>query len=100
MSRICRHSLAWCFSITLLVSGGFLSVQAAQHTLHHVHHSANLHLTGLCAWMCAAAQATAVAPPVAAPDRRAAVVAESPVPQAPSAAALRAFDSRGPPLPV
>ena len=55
MMRI-KRSLALSLSIVLLLTMGLIPVSLASHSLDHHHHSAQTHTTGICAWMCTAAQ--------------------------------------------
>jgi hypothetical protein len=43
-------------SIALLLMMGSMPLNVGSHSVEHQHHSAQTHTTGICAWMCAAAQ--------------------------------------------
>jgi hypothetical protein len=43
-------------SFTLILMMGSMQLNVGSHSVEHQHHSAQTHTTGICAWMCAAAQ--------------------------------------------
>ncbi|MEX0829487.1 MAG: hypothetical protein WD032_04530 [Nitrospirales bacterium] len=47
-------SLSLSFAIILMM--GSMQLNIGSHSVEHQHHSAKTHTTGICAWMCAAAQ--------------------------------------------
>jgi len=47
-------SLSLSFALILMM--GSMQINAGSHAVEHQHHSAQSHTTGICAWMCAAAQ--------------------------------------------
>jgi hypothetical protein len=47
-------SLSLSFALILLM--GSMQLNVGSHSVDHQHHSAQTHTTGICAWMCAAAQ--------------------------------------------
>lgn len=51
-----KLSIALSLSIILIFMMGSVSLSLAAHSLEHHHHSAQTHTTGICAWMCTAAQ--------------------------------------------
>ncbi len=87
MSRNDFHSklLAWGLFVALVVVSGTAGTAVA-HDLHHgTHHSAKLHGTGICAWMCAAGDGMqALFPCVVGESLPVATVAPAALPEAPS----------------
>jgi choline-glycine betaine transporter len=53
-----RFIKAFALSLSLAISlmMGSMQLNIGSHSVEHQHHSAKTHTTGICAWMCAAAQ--------------------------------------------
>lgn len=94
------RSVAWTLLVTVLFMFGATTGSAVAHEIQHAHHTAAMHGTGVCAWMCASANtmvAATVVPSVVAP------IEELPVPadlQSASAESLHRLQARGPPSPL
>jgi len=55
MQRLIKP-FALSLSFALLLLMGTMPLNVGSHAVEHQHHSAQTHTTGICAWMCAAAQ--------------------------------------------
>jgi hypothetical protein len=51
------YTISLLFALSLMM--GSIPLNAGAHSVEHQHHSAQTHTTGICAWMCAAAQSIA-----------------------------------------
>lgn len=51
-----KQHITLALSIALLFIMSAMPLSVASHSVDHHHHSAQTHTTGICAWMCAAAQ--------------------------------------------
>ena len=56
MKSLRSKSLALLLSILMVFLMGTMHVSMASHVVDHAHHSGTTHSTGVCAWMCMAAQ--------------------------------------------
>ncbi len=90
---------AWALTVALVVILGTTTAGAFSHEVQHAaHHTAGMHATGICAWMCASAGAviTPVFLPVSFP-----VVQQSELPQASQPVSLiiaSRLQARAPPI--
>jgi len=67
MMRFKQH-IALSLGIALLFIMSSMPLSIASHSLDHHHHSAQTHTTGICAWMCAAAQTITTDSQILSPD--------------------------------
>jgi len=51
-----KQLIALSLGIVLMFMLGSMPLSLASHSIDHHHHSAQTHTTGICAWMCTAAQ--------------------------------------------
>jgi fumarate reductase subunit D len=51
-----QQTIILSLSIVLMFMLGSMPLSLASHSIDHHHHSAQTHTTGICAWMCTAAQ--------------------------------------------
>jgi hypothetical protein len=51
-----KQPIALSLGIVLMLALGSMPLSLASHSIDHHHHSAQTHTTGICAWMCTAAQ--------------------------------------------
>jgi len=92
------HPVAWTLVVAVLLMLGATTGNAVAHEIQHSHHTAAMHGTGICAWMCASANiviTAAVLPSAVAP------VEDLPVLQdlhPPSTLSLNRLQARAPPL--
>ena len=49
------HPVAWTLVVAVLLMLGATTGSAVAHEIQHSHHTAAMHSTGICAWMCASA---------------------------------------------
>ncbi|MDR4496032.1 MAG: hypothetical protein AB7P17_13270 [Nitrospirales bacterium] len=56
MKLRCKKILALLLSIVLVLLMGTMHISLASHVIEHAHHTGTTHSTGICAWMCMAAQ--------------------------------------------
>ncbi len=57
MSRSLVRTAAWVLVVAIVLVLAATTASAVAHDLRHAaHHTAGLHSTGICAWMCAAGQ--------------------------------------------
>ena len=63
-----KHFIALPLSIVLILVIGSIPLSIASHSLDHHHHSAQTHTTGICAWMCTAAQTISTDSQILSPD--------------------------------
>lgn len=47
--------VAWTLLVAVLLMFGAATGSAVAHEIQHAHHTAAMHTTGICAWMCATA---------------------------------------------
>jgi hypothetical protein len=91
------HPVAWTLLAAVVLVFGATMGSAVAHEIEHAHHTAAMHSTGLCAWMCASGSGVATAtvlPSAAVP------VEDLPVPQdfrSSSALSLNRLQARAPP---
>lgn len=57
-------SLALLLSVVLVLLMGTMQISMASHAIDHEHHTGTTHSTGICAWMCTAAQSVSTDTPV------------------------------------
>jgi len=92
------HPVAWTLVVAVLLMLGATTGSAVAHEIQHAHHTAAMHGTGICAWMCASANTVitaAVLPSAVVP------VEDLPVLQDPrsfSALSLNRLQARAPPF--
>jgi hypothetical protein len=92
------HPVAWTLLVAVLLMLGVTTGSAVAHEIEHAHHTAAMHGTGICAWMCASATTaatSAVLPSAVVP------VEDLPVPQdfrSSSALFLNRLQARAPPF--
>ncbi len=63
-----KQYIALSLGIALLLTMSLMPLSIASHSLEHHHHSAEAHTTGICAWMCTAAQAISTDSQIFSPD--------------------------------
>ena len=51
-----KEYITFLLCIVLMLMLGSMPLSLASHSIDHHHHSAQTHTTGICAWMCTAAQ--------------------------------------------
>jgi len=51
-----KEFITFLLCIVLMLMLGSMPLSLASHSIDHHHHSAQTHTTGICAWMCTAAQ--------------------------------------------
>ncbi|MGD9851890.1 MAG: hypothetical protein AB7T38_11530 [Nitrospirales bacterium] len=56
MKSLRSKSLALLLSLVLVLLMGTMHIGMASHVVDHAHHTGTTHSTGICAWMCMAAQ--------------------------------------------
>lgn len=49
------HPVVWTLLVAVLLMLGATTGSAVAHEIQHSHHTAAMHGTGICAWMCASA---------------------------------------------
>jgi hypothetical protein len=72
------HPVAWTLLVAVVLMLGVTTGSAVAHEIEHAHHTAAMHGTGICAWMCTSASTittTAVLPSAVAP------IEDLPIPQ-------------------
>ena len=67
MMRFKQH-IALSLGIVLVLTMSLMPLSIASHSLDHHHHAAQTHTTGICAWMCAAAQTISTDSHIFSPD--------------------------------
>lgn len=61
--RAFLRPVAWALLVAVLLMFGATTASAVAHEIQHAHHTAAMHGTGVCAWMCASSN-TVVTPTV------------------------------------
>ena len=88
MIRSLRRPIAFALAVAIVLMLGATTGSAFAHEIQHAaHHSAAMHSTGICAWMCATAGAVTTA------AVQAAAVTVSEVTAPPFVGSLHPFDS-------
>ncbi len=62
MKSLRSKSLAVLLGLVMVILMGTMHVSLASHVIDHVHHTGMTHSTGVCAWMCMAAQSISTDP--------------------------------------
>ncbi len=63
-----KQPIAISLGIVLMLIMSSMPLSLATHSLDHHHHSAQTHTTGICAWMCTAAQTISTDSHILSPD--------------------------------
>jgi hypothetical protein len=95
--RTFLRPVAWTLLVAVLLMLGVTTGSAVAHEIQHAHHTAAMHGTGICAWMCASANTVATAavgPFVVAPVENLPVLAAL---HSASAESLTRLQARAPP---
>jgi hypothetical protein len=96
--RTFLRSVAWTLLVAVLFMFGATTGSAVAHEIQHAHHTAAMHGTGVCAWMCASANTMVTAtlvPSVVAPIEELPVAADL---HSASAESLHRLQARAPPF--
>jgi hypothetical protein len=60
--QVLHRPVTWTLLIAVLVMFGATTGSAVAHDILHAHHTAAMHGTGVCAWMCVSAGTVTTAP--------------------------------------